>query len=245
MLRGVFESASALLALQHAQSLIADNLANANTPGYESTGSVFGTFLAAQVQNASTGSPVGPYGFGVSTVSDVRTLTPGPLQMTGRALDVAPGPGVWIRIVTPTGPRWTRDGALTVDALGNLTTPAGYPVQSTQGGPLRIGTALNAKILPSGQVEVAGQTVGTIALDVASRGQKLVPTAPGVFTALPGAGLTPGGTVTPGALVQSNVNPAAELASLVQVLGSYQANEQAVNVQAKALDTLLTTGVEP
>ena len=127
------------------------NLANANTIGFKSS---LDAFTSRDVR--------GP-------VYDTRTYTltqdlrvdfsPGPLQATGRDLDVAvQGPG-WIAVQAPDGSEaYTRAGDLQIDAVGLLTTGTGLPVLG-DGGPiavppfetLEIGSDGTISIRPLGQ----------------------------------------------------------------------------------------------
>jgi flagellar basal-body rod protein FlgG len=76
----------------------------------------------------------------LATVPQVPTLdlNQGALQATDRALDVAlEGPG-FLALETAQGTRYTRDGSLTRDADGYLTTQAGARVLG-ENGPIQVG----------------------------------------------------------------------------------------------------------
>lgn len=127
------------------------NLANANTTGFKAS---LEAFTSRQV--------TGP-GFESRTYAvnqDMKAdLSPGPLQATGRDLDVAVQGEGWIAVQAPDGTEaYTRAGDLRVDSLGLLTTGTGLPVLG-EAGPIavppfetfEIGTDGTISIRPLGQ----------------------------------------------------------------------------------------------
>ena len=61
---------------------------------------------------------------------------PGPIQQTGNPLDVAIDGDGYLVVQTPRGERYTRNGALQINATGELVTSAGDQVLG-DGGPIR------------------------------------------------------------------------------------------------------------
>ncbi len=92
----------------------------------------------------------------------VTDFTPGVFRETGRPLDVALDGDGFLAVQTPRGERYTRAGALTVDAAGQLVTQRGElvvgdngPITIRQGkGDLSIGV--------DGSVSVDGKPVGKL-----------------------------------------------------------------------------------
>lgn len=135
------------------QATTSQNLANASTTGFR-----------AQI-DAFRAVPV--LGDGLATRSFVTDATvgsdfsPGVMQETGRALDVAvQGPG-WISLQTDDGSEaYTRDGALKLSENGILQTQNGVTVEG-EGGPI--------SIPPNTAITVgADGTVSAIDLTIAS-----------------------------------------------------------------------------
>lgn len=110
------------------QSVINHNLANASTPGFRSE---LQAMRAVPVQ-----------GEGLATRTVVAATTPGtnfshgPINTTGRELDVAIDGDGWLAVQTPDGEAYTRRGDLQVDANGMLTV-MGRPVMGN-GGPIAV-----------------------------------------------------------------------------------------------------------
>src|SRR3712207_9459640 len=114
MERGLYIAASGMLAEMVRQDQIANDLANASTPGYKadrSTQRSFGTML---LHNTRNGRAVGPLGMGVR-IDGVRTdLSPGPIRETGEPLDFAISVNGFFAGQTRGGLRFTRNGQFTV-----------------------------------------------------------------------------------------------------------------------------------
>lgn len=118
------------------QAVVAHNLANADTSGFKAELSMFravpvnGTGLATRAVTAET--------------TPGADFTPGPVEHTGRNLDVAvDGPG-WLAVQATDGREaYTRNGNLQMDATGLLRS-AGHPVLADNGQPVVL--PLNARI---------------------------------------------------------------------------------------------------
>ena len=244
MLRGIYESTSALLGLQQQESLWADNLANQGTPGYLEEASSFGTFMTGALKPVGGTSP-GLLSLGAGISGDAVSSAPGSTETTGRPLDLAFLPNVFLTVRTPGGAAYTRDGALTVDAAGVLTTAAGLPVTGRGGALIHVSGEAAVSITGGGTVLDNGKAVGQLALVTIPQGKVLPGASPATYVPVKGTAVAAGGAVIPGALTMSNVNAATGLTSIIQVEGSYQANEQAAHTIAQSFNTFLTTGVQP
>ena len=139
MERGLYIAASGMLAEQIRQDQIANDLANASTPGYKAdrtSQSGFGDLLLA---NSATGATVGSQGTAVQ-VSKIETdFSPKPARETGEPLDFAIVGEGFFSVQTDRGTRYTRNGQFTADAQGRLVTAQGDPVLGRNGSPLSVG----------------------------------------------------------------------------------------------------------
>jgi len=128
------------------QAGVAHNLANAATTGYRA---MEHKFRAVDV----VGGSLPTRAFTVDA-SVANTFEPGPLATTGRPLDVAVQGAGWIAVETPEGGEaYTRNGALQVNAAGQLQTADGYNVLG-DGGPIAIPPDNRISIAPDGTVSV-------------------------------------------------------------------------------------------
>ncbi len=208
------------------QDVLANNLANVSTTGFRAE---MQAFRAVPVRGDGASTRV--FAAESTTGMDSR---PGPVQQTGRSLDVAAQGNAWFAVQALDGTEaYTRAGSFQVNAEGQLVTPSGLPVLG-DGGPITL--PLN------GQVEIAAD--GTITSTVgAGRPQQagklklvnaetpLLRGADGLFRG-PEGDLTadPAARVQSGALEGSNVSA---IETMVAIISAARQFEQ----QMKALKT--------
>lgn len=135
MLRSLFAGISGLRVNQTALDVTGNNIANANTTGYKSSGVVFSDTLsqmltAAASPNANRGgtNPV-QIGLGVQVAGTVLNVGQGSNQTTGRQTDMMiQGDGFFV-VRQGTEQLFTRAGAFSFDESGSLVTTGGNRVQ--------------------------------------------------------------------------------------------------------------------
>lgn len=116
--------------LMYRQDALAQNLANANTTGFRAD-------LVALRAVPAQGQKAGTRVFTVETTTGAD-FAPGPMQATGRPLDVAVQGAGWIAVQALDGNEaYTRAGNLQVSADGTLQLPNGLPVLG-DGGPITV-----------------------------------------------------------------------------------------------------------
>lgn len=116
--------------LMYRQDALAQNLANANTTGFRAD-------LVALRAVPAQGQEAGTRVFTVETTTGAD-FAPGPMQATGRPLDVAVQGTGWIAVQALDGNEaYTRAGNLQVSADGTLQLPNGLPVLG-DGGPITV-----------------------------------------------------------------------------------------------------------
>ena len=121
------------IALARELDVVANNIANLNTTGYKADGSLFEEYLVPAARADQTGSRV-------SFVRDRGTwhdMSQGAIEHTGNPLDVAIDGNGFLVVQTPRGERYTRNGALQINATGQLVTSDGDPVLG-DGGPIAL-----------------------------------------------------------------------------------------------------------
>lgn len=134
--RLIYTALSGAKASLQRQDLLANNLANVSTTGFRAE---MQAFRAVPVRG--DGASTRAFAAETSVGMDMR---PGPIQTTGRALDVAAQGNAWFAVQALDGTEaYTRAGAFQVDAEGQLVTPSGLPVLG-DGGPINL--PLNAQI---------------------------------------------------------------------------------------------------
>ena len=237
MLRGIDTVSAGMVADEGWQQILANDLAQINTPGYKSETPVIGSFETLLVSRTGADSgAVGSQSGGAAIVATTTDWSEGALQQTGNPLDVALQGSGFFAVETPQGVRYTRAGDFSLDASGDLVTPQGYLVLSTAGTPLKAGS--NAQIGPDGTLTSSTGTSGTIGVFNPAL-TSLVDTGGGIYQASGAVPLLTGAQLTPGALENSNVQAPEVLAAMIQVLRHFQAGQQFVTQDTATIDRFL------
>lgn len=137
MMASIYSGVSGIQAQSKKLSVIGNNLANVNTPGYKGQTTGFADLLSQTLSGASAGNAASgrggtnpkQIGLGVGVTSTTMIMTPGSTQSTGNSRDVSIG-GNGFFIVQGGGTdkyQYTRAGNFGVDVSGNMTVN-GYKV---------------------------------------------------------------------------------------------------------------------
>lgn len=137
MLRSLWSGVSGMQAHQVALDVESNNIANVNTNGFKYSRADFSTMVSQTKRSATI--PYAGYGgvndysvgLGTGIETTTKVFSQGSLQNTDRKADLAlEGNGMFV--VSNNGGftnMYTRDGAFSFDAVGNLVTTSGYIVQ--------------------------------------------------------------------------------------------------------------------
>ena len=215
--------------LRRELDLVANNIANINTTGFKADGAVFSEY----VHNGAADSTFSAADRRMSFVQDAMTwhdLSQGGLQRTGNPLDLAIEGDGFLVVQTPRGERYTRNGALQINAQGQLVTGAGDQVLG-ESGPIQFGPSdRDIVINPDGSVRVREGASNTdsgrgklrvVAFANPQRLQK-----DGSSTFLAPNGLTPqppavGTSVQQGSIERSNVRAVVEMTRMIELTRAY------------------------
>lgn len=215
----IFVAMSGARESMRAQAINSHNLANASTVGFRAE--------LASVATRSAGEGVRSESRAFATINENGwSRASGPLQTTGRDLDVAVEGDGWIAVQAPDGTEgYTRAGDLRLDATGAVRNGAGHAVLS-DGGPLTIppyaslvvGSDGAVSIVPLGQGAETTARVGRIKL-VKPDPAQLERGVDGLFR-LKGGGDAPADAsvrIVSGALEGSNVNVADAMVRMIEL----------------------------
>lgn len=236
MLQGLYAAASGMAAQQTQLNAISNDLANANTPGYESVNVGFENLLYTS-GGVSSGSPVAT-GAGARAAIVGRDTTEGALTDTGRPLDVGIQGNAFLQVRLPNGQTaLTRDGQLLLNNKGELTDASGNPLVPTITLPTGTDPA-NVKIAPNGTVMLGTKTLGRITLQSVPAPGQLLPNGDSTFTVTAASGAARPATTASlhqGYLEGSNVSMAQAMAGMMNAQESYAMDSQAVQYQSQML----------
>lgn len=254
MIRGLYTSASGMLAESVRSDVASNNLANVNTTGYKKDTTIMASFpemLMLRVNDQKKGEVqvpvVGALGTGALVDEVITSHTQGQLKESSSAFDLAiAGDGYFTVEKAPGQQMYTRNGSFTIDGEGYLVTNQGYYVLG-QAGRINIkgaGSAGDFAVDGYGNVTVNGERVDTLQLvsfgdpnQPAVRPQ-LTKVGESLFTAT-GQGVPAGGRVMQKYLETSNVNAITEMVDLITIMRSYEANQKAVQAHDKTLEQVI------
>ena len=229
MADGIYVSMAGATARERQLESIADDLANAQTPGFKSSRPVFKTVLAEQ-----GGLRAFPAAVGNGT--DLRA---GASAHTGNPLDVLPEDAHFLAVRTNNpgvnnGVAYTRDGRLSVDAQGTLRA-AGLPVLTTDGHAVQLAPDAKLEIGNTGELVVNGTQIGRLG-QVKLEGMI---TKQGPSLLVPGQGgraTEAAGRVQTGAVESGNRTALDSMVDLVSAQRHFDASMQAIDAYRKMGD---------
>src|SRR5690606_7855553 len=205
-------------ALEH-QAAATHNVASASTTGFR-----------AQLAHYRSVPVVGD---GLHTRVGTVAATPGasfaagPIETTGRPLDVAIRGEGWFTVQTADGEAYTRAGNFNVGITGLLETPQGLPVLSDQNQPIAVPANAQLAFGEDGSISMLndGDADGHVMLGrlklVNPESETMVRGGDGLFRLNPQLGLEPNSNPDPavrmvsGALERSNVSPVEAMVTML------------------------------
>src|SRR5512135_350157 len=226
------------------QAAVSQNLANINTPGFRS---VIETFRAVPLQGE--GLPTRTFVVDSTSGAD---FTPGVIQGTGRALDVAIDGKGWIAVQDANGNEaYTRNGNLQVLPNGILQTNGGLNVVG-DAGPITIPPDTQVTIAKDGTISTV--PTGTQAAQVVVVGRLKLTNPPedqlvrgddALFRTKDGnpADADARVTVTSGSIESSNVNMVESMVDMITLARQFDMQMkllQTAGDNAKQASTLLS-----
>jgi flagellar basal-body rod protein FlgF len=225
MQRGLYIAASGMIAEQVRQDLIANDLANATTPGYKSDRATQRAFEEVLLQNTRSGAVVGPLGQGVAIDRQATDWSPQAAKETGEPLDFAIQGEGFFAVQGADGVRYTRNGRFSADPGGGLTTATGEAVLGRNGQPVRVGAdgtvdprALQVTLLDDPQKAGEGMVAGQV------------------------AGQAPPEVVRSGALETSGSDPARAMVDMIASMRAFEAGQRVIRTMDETLGKAADVG---
>jgi flagellar basal-body rod protein FlgF len=241
MVYGLWQSAAGLQAQEYRQTIIANNLANSETPGFKADRIAFQERLNAATARGDmhARNPVLDEMTGGLFETPVYTnFTQGNIIPSHNPLDLAIDGGGFLTVETKDGPRYTRDGRLTMNVDGSLIqTASGCPVLGTDGQQITLDPLLKdpVRIDVTGRVRQGDRVAGQLALvDFADRTQ-IEKTGWNLYSAAGQQRIEGRGVIRQSAYEASSVEPATALVELISASRAYEANARLISLQDESL----------
>lgn len=215
----IYIGLSRLNALQVHMNLIANNIANINTPGYKANKPLFTEYLNKLEGEAPEKRMSMVLDYGNFRVSDN-----GPLKRTGNQLDVALEGQGYLGVQSPSGETmYTRNGALALNTEGQLVTQQGYPVLDSGGQPITIAPDQRDITIDSGgSIAGTGGSIGALMIHEFTSLDKLQPVGDSLYKADEAGRPSPATRVVQGAIEGSNTQGVLEMTDMIDVSRTYQ-----------------------
>jgi flagellar basal-body rod protein FlgF len=207
MFRGFYTVGSGMIAQQRKTEMLANNMANANTPGYKAEQAVIRSFPEMYISSIETAkiptkngfqmkglSPVGAISTGVYMQETLPLFSQGQLRETELTTDVAlidgrlpideetgtPG-AIFFRLESEGGrEQYTKNGNFTLDASGYLTSSTGAYVLDNNNQRIALQND-DFRITDAGVIMEGETAVATLGISFAQRPDMLQKTGNGMF----------------------------------------------------------------
>ncbi len=223
MENGLYVGLSRQLALRKNMELVANNIANVNTPGFRADKILFEEYVQkTDTKNREELSMVLDYG-------QFKDTAQGTVSFTGNALDVALDGPAYMMVETAEGTKYTRGGNLAMNNEGLLVTASGNPVLDNGQGRITIPEgARDIVITTNGEISTDQGAVGQIGMVEFDNPQMLRPTGDGFYTI--DANIEPvpaeNTTMKQNMLEGSNVKAVLEMTDLIEISRQFQSNQR-------------------
>jgi flagellar basal-body rod protein FlgF len=244
MTYGIYLSAAGAHAQNHRLEVIANNLANVNTPGFKPHLAMLQArhseaILRGEVSPGSRG--IDDLGGGVQINSSQTSLQLGSIEQTKRKTDFALNDKDSFFVVQRGDQQYlTRAGGFVVNSTGHLTNTNGDYVLSTDGQPLRIDPSRSYETANGGTIQ-QGEDVRALMVVKAREPGDLTRVGDNLFQSLTPTEPIPTRErqVVAGHLEKSAVSPTTAMMELIEASRLYEANLRMIQHQDQALGNLV------
>ena len=201
---------------------LANNIANADTPGFRAMRPIFGQVM---VSLRGAGGMRGDSSMSFpQDRATWRDMSQGSLQTTGNKLDVAlDGDGFFV-VETPKGERYTRAGRFSIGANGRLVDQEGNAVLDSQKRPISFSAQdTQIEITKSGTIQSENGEIAQLQVVRFEKPQNLMAEGNRLFDAQSEAPVpVERPKVVQGALEGSNISPILEMTRLTAEMREFQ-----------------------
>ncbi|MCR6631176.1 MAG: flagellar basal-body rod protein FlgF [Magnetospirillum sp.] len=228
-------------ALWRQMDVIANNMANANTPAYKGEQMMFREFLV------DTRSSTRTTGTKLSFVQDMgvlRDTREGALTKTDNPLDIGIHGDGYFQIETQAGMRYSRNGHFRLDEGGMLVNSQGFAVMDNQDNPIIFApNETRIEISGDGTVSTENGVVAKLKVVRFANEQTLRKAGDSLYDATDEPETIERPQVVQGMMEESNVQPVLEITKMTELLRQYQAAQNMIEREhdrtMKAIETLV------
>ena len=244
MLYGLYQSATGVNTSSHKQDVVANNLANSESVGFKRDVATFQQRLTEATERRRpelTNPLLEKLGGGIFASPSMVDARQGELEPTGNAMDVAIEGKGFFAVRDGGESRLTRNGQFAVDRKGRLilSNGEGQAVLDPTGKPITLAPGLPTSIAQDGTITQAGQPVGQVGVFDVPNPEHLIKRG-GTLLGHPGQTLVAGtGSLRSEFVERANIDPATELAELMETQRQLEANANMIRYQDQTLGRLV------
>jgi len=238
---GMYLSTGGAVGEARRADVIANNLANASTPGFRPQTASFREVLSEAAARRPAGGGVDRLGGGVRMVETATIDRAGVITQTGRPLDLAIRGEGYFAVEEAGRVVYTRNGSFVLSSSGQIVTPDGRGRLMGAGGPV---TLPNADVKVSLDGVITGKTAegeteeyGRLAVWRFGEGE-LTRAGGGFVPRSGGGGASPAASrseVIQGSVELAAVEPVREMTDLIEAFRAFEANMQFIRIQDQTL----------
>ena len=222
-------AAGGLKTRMDALDLLANNIANASTPGFKADREFYSVY-------ASTDALEGGEPQVIPDVSRKWTdFSQGSLTATGNPLDLAISGAGFFAVKSAGDTLLTRNGSFHLSAAGELQTAEGHPVTGLDGKLIRLDPREPLTVAPDGTISQGSQPVGKLDIVDVARPQELSKEGSGFFRLSDVASLrkaVTGSSIQQGRIEGANLAPSEAAVRLVSVMRQFEMLQRAASIGA-------------
>lgn len=264
MLRGLHAAGAGMIAQQRRQEMLTNNLSNVNTPGFKADQASLRTFPNMLISAMGTDharshgtNRVGELATGVYMQEQTPKFNQGDMQETGNNTDIAILQGrvpqdeetgqnavLLFETLNSDGDlRYTRNGSLTIDSEGFLTSSQGYYILAADGEPVNVQNE-TIRVNSDGEIFSAeDELLGQINVAVISDPEQLVKEGNGLLR-YDGENDTPSAIdnddvsyqLQQGFVERSTVDASQTMTEMMSALRSFEANQKVLQAYDQSME---------
>lgn len=246
MIYGLYNSAAGMMTNEYRQTVLANNLANADTVGFKRDVATFAERIPARlagVRDGPSAAHLEELSGGLWLGQTFTDFSDAAKASTGNWSDVAlDGPGFFV--VQGNGqPLFTRDGRMLMDATGRLVAASdGAAILNSGGVPIQLNPhGGQPSIDVQGRIEQDGAIVAELGVVDFENYDALRKVDAARFAAPENAAIPSPALVQAGYMESSGVRPVSELVSMIEASRAYQLNARMVSLQDETAGRLIST----
>ncbi|HTH17888.1 MAG TPA: flagellar basal-body rod protein FlgF [Magnetospirillum sp.] len=228
-------------ALWRQMDVIANNMANANTPAYKGEQMMFREYL---MNTRSSNRTVGDKLSYVQDMGVLRDTREGPLTKTDNPLDIGIHGEGYFQIETQAGMRYSRNGHFRLDEAGMLVNSQGSAVMDNRDNPIIFApNETRIEIAGDGTVSTENGVVAQLKVVRFANEQNLRKAGDSLYETTDDPEAIQRPQVVQGMMEESNVQPVMEITRMTEMLRQYQSAQNVIDKEhertLKMIETLV------